>query len=588
MDGLIFNGLTIEDDSEKKKERAKAARQKKKDANESPSEALDRISKMSLTDKEYDQVQAARRGLAEGRVDRLDSGKMTKGEALSMGKKVLELEEDALREYRIKNTMDNKPDNYHILTDDSELPRFMERVREEVKRQRVEWKDRFKVLDVQSMTAGDYEGTGVDSYIDLSVGFSIWLPLLNEGYYLAYGHVGGFDVPYAFQEGDPQLTRSKVMRTLSPYLASREHGKTFHMGSARYDLHVAINDGIEIRGLRWDTLDAMRHLTEHLPRYGLKQLTERYGKYYGIDGEVLTFEDLFGNGSPAPYNTEVVGIYAIKDVEMGWKLFEWQFEKMKETANLLACYADIDSKLPETDVFMARNGFVIDLEELAKLDEEFERKIEESKVKVIEAYGIDDDFIYDMNLKIQGKKINEWLEKQRRKRERVVKRLESATDTIEECENNEKTHLKKYEQALAKYEKSEKELAELENPDPRNFPDYANEFEFTNGNHLGYLIYDYLGIKDKTGKVKKGKKRSTAADVLQMYYDDEEDLIPLATVAEYEKLLNTYVRKIPKAMDIDGRFHCTWKSAGTATGRYSSEAYNGRPIDILDEFIEEA
>ena len=39
------------------------------------------------------------------------------------------------------------------------------------------------------MTAGDFEGTGIDSYIDLSIGFSIWLPLLDEGYYLPYGHV---------------------------------------------------------------------------------------------------------------------------------------------------------------------------------------------------------------------------------------------------------------------------------------------------------------------------------------------------------------------------------------------------------------
>jgi DNA polymerase-1 len=584
---LNFNGLKVEDDSKEKRERAKAARQKKRDASETIEEALERVSKMSLTERELEQVKAAMRGIKDGSVGRLNSGKMTKGEALSMGKKVQDTEEAALREERIASVINNKPENYYILTDDSELAPFMERVREEIRRQMVEWKDKYKVLGVESMTAGDYEGTGVDTYIDLSIGFSIWLPILNEGYYLAYGHVDGFDVPYAYKKGDPQLTRSKVMRTLAPYLAQKEHGKTFHMGSARYDLHIAINDGIEIHGLVWDTLDAMRHLTENLPRYGLKPLTERYGKYFGMGGEVLTFEDLFGNGSPAPFNTEIVGIYAIKDVEMGYKLFEWQFEQMKKTDRLLECFANIDSKLPETDVFMARNGFRIDLEALEQLDVEFSHKIEVAKAHVMEAYEIDDDFIYNMNMTIYGKRIGEWLEKLHRRRGRVVKRLERATDTIEECENNNKTHLKKYHQALDTYEKAEKELAELDNPDPRNFPQYATEFEFTNNNHIGYLIYDFLEIEDKTPRVKRGKSRSTAADVLEMYYDEEADLKPLATVAEYEKLLNTYVRKIPQAMEIDGRFHTTWRSGGTTTGRYSSEAYNGRPIDILDEFIEE-
>ena len=110
------------------------------------------------------------------------------------------------------------------------------------------------------MTAGDFEGTGIDSYIDLSIGFSIWLPLLDEGYYLPYGHVDmrgveGFEFladDFAFIEGQPQLTRSKVLAAITPYLAKPNLGKTLHMGSARYDLHVAKNDGYTIRGCVWD------------------------------------------------------------------------------------------------------------------------------------------------------------------------------------------------------------------------------------------------------------------------------------------------------------------------------------------------
>ncbi|MEV2350087.1 DNA polymerase I, partial [Paenibacillus larvae] len=75
-------------------------------------------------------------------------------------------------------------------------------------------------------------------------------------------------------------------------------------------------------------------------------------------------------------------------------------------------------------------------------------------------------------------------------------------------------------------------------------------------------------------------------DVLEEYYKKETALKPLATVAAYEKLLNTYIRKIPDALEADGRLHAEFKSGGTATGRYSSSGYKGRPVDILDEFKE--
>jgi DNA polymerase-1 len=551
-------------------------------------EAFDRVGALKLSDKERELYEIARHAYFTGAIGKLTDKKLAKAEVLEMGRIVQQKQTEELRESRIREVLASKPDNFHIITDDSELPSFLDRLREEVRRQKTEWTDRFNVLGVESMTAGDFEGTGIDSYIDLSIGFSVWLPLLNEGYYLPYGHVSGFDVPYAFQDGDSQLTRSKVLATITPYLTRPNHGKTFHMGSARYDLHIALNDGYRISGCVWDTLDAMYDMNEHEPSYGLKPLIQKYGKSIGIDGEVFTFEDLFGNRSPAPFNTELVGIYAIKDVLYGWKLFEWQFGIMSERDRLLECYAKIDSKLPETDVFMERCGFVIDTEALRSLETEFTEKVEEARRQVFETYRIDSEFVRKMDGTINGEKIAKWITAQKKRITTRRERIQKQRDIIEECEAQGKTELKKYENAteqLAKY--LAEELAE---PIAENYPDRIRSFELTNGNHLAYLIYDYLGIEDKTYKVKRGKKRSTAADVLEMYYEDEETLKPLATVAEYEKLLNTYIRPIigsgdePSVLEVDGRLHSNFKAGGTSTGRYSSSGYKGRPTDILDEF----
>lgn len=583
--------LTMNDNSEEKRKKVAQTKEKVKAADETVEEAFDRIAAMSLNDKEKEQLAVAREAVANGEAGRLESGKMNKGEALSIGERVMRKRENAKKAGRIQSVIDTQPDNFHVLVHDSQLEPFMERLRLEVSLQKDQWKDRFEMLGVESLTANDFEGTGIDSYLDLSIGFSIWLPILNEGYYLAYGHVALADdhtIPkeYAHKEGDPQLSRTKVLANISKYLGAAKHGKSFHMGSARYDLHIAENDGYTIDGCVWDTLDAMVMMTENLDSYGLKPLIQRYGKrFLGIENEVFTFEDLFGKRSPAPFNTLIVGIYAIYDVYYGWKLTEWQFETMKKTDNLLRCYAEIDSKIPQVDVYMCRTGFNVDLDELKELEVEFADKVQKAIDSVFTAYNIDEQFLYNMSHKLNGNKIQKWKETMHRKIDKKKEQLQKAKDVKAECEENGKTKLKKYTNALDKIKQHQRELKELQRMLVEEDNDlFIKSFEFTNNNHIGYLIYDFLEIEDKTYRIQKGKKRSTASDVLKIYYEDEESLAPLATVAEYQTLLNTFVLKIPQAMEVDGRFHSEFKAGGTATGRYSSAAYSGRPIDILDEF----
>lgn len=575
-----------------KEQRKRVAEVKKKvkEATETLEEALVRVSQMSLNDKERKQFEVARESLRSGEAGRTGSGKVTKGEILSIGAKIMAKREASLKSDRIRDVIETRPKNFHVLTKDEQLHPFMQRLRQEVRLQQQQWANRFDMLGVKSLTANDFEGTGIDSFLDLSIGFSIWLPILNEGYYLAYGHVEIEDdsIPeeYAHKDDAPQLTRSRVLDMISPYLSNADHGKSFHMGNAKYDLHIAENDGYTIDGCVWDSLDAMKIMTEQLNAYGLKPLIQRYGKrYLGIENEVYTFEDLFGKRSPAPFNTLIVGIYAIYDVYYGWKLTEWQFETMKKTDRLLECYALIDSKLSQVDAYMVRSGFNVDLDEFAQLEVEFTQKVEEATKAVFEAYQIDDAFLREMSLTLNKKKIQDWKGKQQTRIEKKRTQMLRARDVISECETNGKTHTKKYQNARDNAKKYENELNELIRVLNEEDVDlFIKEFEFSNRNHIAYLIYDYLGIKDRTHRIDKGKKRGTSNAVLEMYYEEEEALAPLAVVAEYQKLLNSFVIKIPKAMEADGRFHSKFDSGGTTTGRYSSSAYNGRPIDILDEF----
>lgn len=101
----------------------------------------------------------------------------------------------------------------------------------------------------------------------------------------------------------------------------------------------------------------------------------------------------------------------------------------------------------------------------------------------------------------------------------------------------------------------------------------VDEFNFNSNDHLPYLLYDHLGVgEDMPKKFGKGP-RSTAKEVIEAILNDVPQLRPLKEYRELFKLVSTYARKIPNAMEIDGRLHSKFNSFGTATGRYASSEY---------------
>ncbi|MED3182090.1 DNA polymerase I, partial [Bacillus thuringiensis] len=122
--------LAMSDNSEAKRSRSKEVKKKVSDANETIQEALQRISKMSLTKKEAAQVEAAIEAVNAGKAGRIKEGKMSKGEACTIGEVFRRQNEAAIRKQRIQDVLDNHPQNFHVLTDDSQLAPFLERLRE--------------------------------------------------------------------------------------------------------------------------------------------------------------------------------------------------------------------------------------------------------------------------------------------------------------------------------------------------------------------------------------------------------------------------------------------------------------------------
>lgn len=565
------------------KKRVQRARKDHKDQNKPLSEQIDELLQTLKNPSEKDlyYMDLAKNKLLSGETDRLRDGKISKSELIEIGKTIERYEELKKKRERAKMVIESKPNNYHILRDDSELPHFLERLREECRLQRVCWKDLWKDLGVKSLIAIDYEGTGTDWFKDLSIGLAVWLPIHDEGYYLPYGHVHipEIDIPDEFRHkpNSKQLTRSKVIKTVSGYLYVPSDGKIAHMGGARYDMHIAANDGIDIRGLVFDTHNAMFLLNEKEPTYALKELIKKYGHLFGIDHEIYTFEDLFGNMSPAPFDIELVGIYAINDVFYTWKLAEWQITQLQKTDNLWKCFTRIDKDLPETDYFIQRCGFDVDFVQLEWLNRDFSNELKKARDDLFTAYNINDAFIYKMSCTVQKHKINQWIEDQKKRVKKWEERRIKYENELRELEQQKKTHLKRYQNLRNNLEKHLRNKPA--SPTIKNYPDHFVEFELTNRNHIGYLIYDHLGIKDITRQFDPEKERSTSKEVLAKYFEEHEELRPLKRLSEIEKLLNTYVRAFPNSIDHTGKLHSMFDSCSTNTGRYSSKKYSGRPVE---------
>jgi DNA polymerase I len=517
---------------------------------------------------------------------RSSGGQVTKADVIAAGERLTAERERAERAERIAETLRTKPANFHIVTDDKELPHMIARLREECRLQKDDaWFTRTFALfnntlikrklaergitipDAQSLTVWDTETSGVDKMIDLTGGYSVWLPLLEEGYYVAYGHL----------TGEKQCTRAAALGAIAKFMSLASQIKSFH--NAEFDLAMMLNDGLKPQGVRYDSMTAMRTLNDNEPTYALKPLTAKYKQVIGLDVDDFTYEDLFGNESPMIHPIEVVGIYAIKDVLKGWGLTRWQIDMIVATDDLATAYFEIAQYLTEVNVNIERTGFVIDLDELKALGDELRPKLKQAQADVIEAYGVTDPgFIRKMDRTINVNKIAEWCEKQARRIARNTEAQAKQRAIIAECETSGKTTLKKYTNAVARL--AELEAEELAPPDEEHAPLFIEEFSFTTDNHLRYLIYDHLGIADRTKQIVKDKNKSRAVskDVLERYYEEEEALAPLANVSAYEKLLGTYIDKIPNALDVDGRLHTQLDTV--STGRYSSKGYKGKPNDI--------
>lgn len=336
--------------------RAKEAEERRKTA-DIPLEAdWKRIFASKLTDSDRRKLEEVKAAMEAGVIARSDADKYTKtgrpkafskAEALRLWARL----QEAKKAETLREMIANTPENYRLITTEGQIEEL------------------YNDLQSEPMIALDTETTGVDVYQDEIVGISITLPKHDyHGY-----------IPVAHDEGE-QLPRSFVLEVLRDVLESEEIGKVLH--NAKFDIHMFLRHGVRLRGLRWDTMVAMHLLNENEESFALKDLATKYLK---IPSD--TYETLFGKTAFNTIPLDVALVYAAKDTDLTWRLYQFQQKHFDRLPKLRKIYEKIENPIINVSVEMERAGFVIDEEYARKLADELRAELAEIEDELRKTLG---------------------------------------------------------------------------------------------------------------------------------------------------------------------------------------------------------
>src|SRR5690625_7647899 len=140
--------------------------------------------------------------------------------------------------------------------------------------------------------------------------------------------------------------------------------------------------GIELGGLYWDTMEAMRLLNENEPTFALKTLATKY-----LQDNSYTYGELFGDKgfNEVPLDTALA--YASKDGDLTYRLYNFQRYHMAKHGRILDYFERVEMPLMSIVSDMELRGYDIDTEHAKSYADELRKQAEKSHNNVIKHLG---------------------------------------------------------------------------------------------------------------------------------------------------------------------------------------------------------
>jgi DNA polymerase-1 len=252
---------------------------------------------------------------------------------------------------------DALPRDYETVLDRDALDRWLERLRR------------------AELFAFDTETTSLD-YMEARI--------VGVSFCVEPGHAAYVPLAHDYLDAPPQLDRDEVLALLKPLLEDETIAKVAH--HAKYDRNVLLNHGIELKGIRFDTMLESYVLNSTATRHDLDSLALQY---LGIS--TILYEDVAGKGAKQLSFNEVpletAAPYAAEDADVCLRLHGQLWPRIRDEAGLAELLAEVEMPLVPVLSRIERTGVLVDAKMLAAQGGELAAKIREIELAAFEAAG---------------------------------------------------------------------------------------------------------------------------------------------------------------------------------------------------------
>jgi DNA polymerase-1 len=202
-------------------------------------------------------------------------------------------------------------------------------------------------IDAAPLTAIDTETTSLEPMTAQLVGIS----LCCEPGVAAY-----IPVAHNYPGAPSQLSRQYVLQKLKPWLENPERLKVGQ--NLKYDSHIFLNQGVELRGIAHDTLLASYVLEAH-KSHDMDSLARRH-----LNQSTISFEEVCGKGAGQITFDQVdlvrATAYAAEDADITLQLHQCLWPQVEADPKLLEVYRRIEVPTAVVLRKIERNGVLID------------------------------------------------------------------------------------------------------------------------------------------------------------------------------------------------------------------------------------
>jgi DNA polymerase-1 len=230
-------------------------------------------------------------------------------------------------------------------------------------------------LEHAELVAFDTETTSLDYMQAEIVGVSFAVQA-GEAAYVPLAH----DYPGAPE----QLDRNRVLERLRPWLEDANRAKLGH--HLKYDMNVLARYGIELRGVRYDSMLESYVLDSTATRHDLDSLALKYLGY-----KTIHFEDVAGKGAKQiTFNQvalEEAGPYAAEDADISLRLHQTLWPRLAAEPGLRRLLEEVEMPLLPVLSAMERTGVLVDRDMLRQQSSELANRMQEIEQQAFEAAG---------------------------------------------------------------------------------------------------------------------------------------------------------------------------------------------------------